>query len=95
MQFFCAFGPCIRGFLLGCRPNLSVDSAALNGTWSGHLPSVTGVDGHNWMFPVAFGFFYSKTEDNWTWFFEQLHKAIGHLPVLAICSNACKGLLMQ
>jgi hypothetical protein len=91
-RFFCALGPCITGFLQGCRPYLSVDSTALNGRWNGHLPSATAVDGHNWMFPVAFGFFESETEDNWKWFMQQLRKAIGDLPILAVCSDACKGL---
>ena len=44
------------------------------------------------MYPVAFGFIDSETTDNWTWFMTQLHKAIGDLPVLAISSDACKGL---
>lgn len=92
-RFFCAFGPCIKRFLQGCRPYLSVDSTALNGRWNGHLPSATSVDGQNWMFPVAFGFFDFETEKNWTWFMKQLHKAVGDLPVLAVCSDACKGLL--
>ena len=91
-RFFCALGPCISGFLHGCRPYLSVDSTALNGRWNGHLPSATAVDGHNWMFPVAYGFFESETEDNWHWFLLQLRKAIGDLPNLALCSDACKGL---
>jgi hypothetical protein len=91
-RFFCAFGPCITGFLQGCRPYLSVDSTALNGRWNGHLPSATAVDGHNWMFPVAFGFFESETEENWKWFIQQLRKAIGDLPIVAVCSDACKGL---
>jgi hypothetical protein len=56
-RFFCTLGPCLQGFHEGCRPYLSVDSTALNGRWNGHLPSVTSVDGHNWMFPVAYGFF--------------------------------------
>jgi hypothetical protein len=56
-RFFCGFGPCLQGFREGCRPYLSVDSTTLNGRWNGHLPSATSVDGHNWMFPVAFGFF--------------------------------------
>jgi hypothetical protein len=30
-RFFCALGPCIDGFLDGCRPYLSIDSTALNG----------------------------------------------------------------
>ena len=55
--FFCCLKPSIYGFLNGCRPFLSIDSTALNGRWSGHLPSVTTLDGHNWMFPIAFGFF--------------------------------------
>jgi hypothetical protein len=91
-RFFCALGPCIIGFLQGCRPYLSVDSTALNGRWNGHLPSATVVDGHNWMFPVSFGFFESETEDNWKWFMQQLRKAIGDLTILAVCSDACKGL---
>uniref|UniRef100_J3KVC7 SWIM-type domain-containing protein n=1 Tax=Oryza brachyantha TaxID=4533 RepID=J3KVC7_ORYBR len=91
-RFFCAFSPCIKGFLAGCRPHLSVDSTHLNGRWNGHLAAATLIDGHNWMYPVAFGFIDSKTEDNWVWFMSQLHKAIGDLEPLAICSDACKGL---
>ena len=56
-RFFCCFKPSIDGFQNGCRPYLSIDSTALNGRWNGHLASVTALDGHNWMFPVAFGFF--------------------------------------
>jgi hypothetical protein len=46
-RFFCAFGPCLKGFCEGCRPYLSVDSTALNGRWNEHLPSAIGVDDHN------------------------------------------------
>ncbi|XP_062201788.1 uncharacterized protein LOC133904333 [Phragmites australis] len=91
-RFFCALGPCIEGFLGGCRPYLSIDSTALSGRWNGHLASACGLDGHNWMYPLAFGFMVSETEDNWTWFMRQLHKAIGDLPLLAICTDACKRL---
>jgi hypothetical protein len=69
-----------------------VDSTALNGRWNEHLPSATSVDGHNWMFSVAFGFFEYETKESWTWFLQQLRKAIGELPLLAVCSDACKGL---
>ena len=57
-RFFCYFKPSIDGLLNGCRPYLSIDSTALNGRWNGHLASATALDGHNWMFPVAFGFFF-------------------------------------
>ena len=91
-RFFCALKPCIDGFLEGCRPHLSVDATALNGRWNGHLAAAVAVDGHNWMYPVAYGFIAQETTVNWTWFMEQLKKAIGDLPLLAICSDACKGL---
>jgi len=91
-RFFCALSPCIEGFLEGCRPYLSIDSTALNGRWCGHLAAATALDGHNWMYHVAFGFIDGETTENWEWFMTQLHKAIGDLPVLAICTDACKGL---
>ena len=91
-RFFCALKPCIDGFLEGCRPYLSIDSTALNGRWNGHLASTVAVDDHNWMYPLAFGFIASETEDNWTWFMTQLKKAIGDPPLLAVCTDACKGL---
>jgi len=61
-RFFCAFKASIDGFLNGCRLYLSVDFTALNGTWNGHMPAALGLDGHNWMFPVAFGLFDSETK---------------------------------
>jgi transposase-like protein len=78
--------------LEGCRPYLSIDSTTLNGRWNGQLVAATSVDGHNWIYPVAYGFISSEAEADWTWFMEQLQKAIDNLPVLAISSDACKGL---
>jgi hypothetical protein len=91
-DFFMAVKPSIDRFLNGCRPYVSIDSTFMNGKWNGQLAACTALDGHNWMFPLAFGFFASETEDNWTWFMQQLHRAIGHLQHLAICTDACKGL---
>jgi hypothetical protein len=91
-MFFCVLGPYLQGFREGCRPYLSVDSTALNGRWNEHLPSVTSVDGQNWMFSVAYGFFESKSKESWTWFLLQLRKAIGEPTLLVIHSDACKGL---
>jgi hypothetical protein len=44
------------------------------------------------MYSFAFGFFPIETLEHWTWFMEQLHKAVGHLPCLAISSDASKGI---
>ena len=62
--FFCALKPCIGGFLEGCRPHLSIDATTLNGRWNGHLVAAIAVDGHNWMYLVAYGFIASKTINN-------------------------------
>jgi len=91
-SFFCYLKPSIDGFLNGCRPYLSIDSTALNGRWNGHLFSAMALDGHNWMYPVAFGFFDGETTENWTWFMRQLQKAIGNPPHLAISSDAAKSI---
>jgi hypothetical protein len=60
-SFLCALGPCIQGFQEGCRPYLSVDSTRLNGRWCGQLTTAYGVDEHNWIYLVAFGFIDSET----------------------------------
>jgi len=91
-RFFCAFRASIDGFLNGCRPYISVDSTALNGMWNGHMPAVLALDGHNWMFALAFGLFESETKENWVWVMEQVRKAIGPMDKLAIYTDACKGL---
>nr|XP_020200936.2 uncharacterized protein LOC109786792 isoform X1 [Aegilops tauschii subsp. strangulata] len=91
-KLFIAFKPCIDGFVNGCRPYISIDSTHLNGKWNGQLAVVTALDGHNWMFPVAYGFIESENGDNWAWFMNQVKKAIGDPPVLAVCTDACKGL---
>jgi hypothetical protein len=75
-RFFCAFKASIDGFMNGYRPYISVDSTTLNGMWNGHMPAALALDGHNWMFLVAFGFFDSETKENWVWFMERLRKAI-------------------
>jgi hypothetical protein len=91
-HFFSALGPCIQ-VREGCRPYLSVDSTTLIDRWNGQLASAIGVDGHNWMYPVAFGFFFdSETHENWTWFMIHLQRAIGNLPLLEVSTDACKGL---
>jgi hypothetical protein len=59
-RFFCALEPCTQGFREGCRPYLSVDSTRLNGRWCGQLAAACGVDGQNWMYSIAFRFFWYR-----------------------------------
>jgi hypothetical protein len=37
-------------------------------------------------------FFDSETHKNWIWFMIHLRRAIGNLPLLAVSTDACKGL---
>ena len=89
---FVCFKACWKGFLDGCRPYLAVDATALHGRFKGQLVAATAVDGHNWMFLVAYGVLEVESEESWTWFLQNLRDLIGHPPGLAIHTDACKGL---
>ena len=91
-RIFVALKPCVDGFLAGCRPYIGVDATKLNGKYTGQLASATAVDGHNWLYHLAYAVFDSETEENWTWFMVQLQRAIGTTGGLVICTDACKGL---
>ncbi|WVZ49602.1 hypothetical protein U9M48_000944 [Paspalum notatum var. saurae] len=92
-RVFFALKACVDGFLNGCRPYLVIDSTFLTGKFRGQLAVACAVDGHNWLFPVAFGVFDLETIDNWSWFMERLKDAIGTPPGLAICTNAGKSIM--
>ena len=69
-----------------------MDATALHGRFKGQLVAATAVDGHNWMFPVAYGVLEGESEERWTWSLQNLRDLIGHPPGLAIHTDACKGL---
>lgn len=56
------------------------------------MAATTIIDGHNWMYPLTFGFIDGESDDNWVWFMRQLHREIGDLPSLVVCTDTCKGL---
>ena len=91
-RIFVALKPCVDRFLAACRPYVRVDATKLNGKYTGQLASATAVDGHNWLYHLAYAVFDSETEENWTWFMVQLQRAIGTTGGLVICTDACKGL---
>jgi hypothetical protein len=91
-RIFVALKPCIDGFLAGCRPYLGVDATRLTGKYTGQLASATAIDGHNWLYYVAYVVFDSTIDDNRLWFMQQLNKAIGDPDGLVISTYACKGL---
>lgn len=91
-RIFVALKPCIDGFLAGCRPYLGVDATRLTSKYTGQLASATAIDGHNWLYYVAYVVFDSTIDDNRLWFMQQLNKAIGDPDGLVISTYACKGL---
>ena len=91
-RIFVALKPSVDGFLASCRPYIGVDATKLNGKYTGQLASTTAVDGHNWLYHLAYADFDLETEENWTWFMEQLQRAIGTPEGLVICTDACKRL---
>jgi len=65
-RIFVALKPCVDGFLAGCRSFIGVDASSLNGKYTGQLASATGVDGHNWLYYIAYAIFDQENENNWT-----------------------------
>ena len=69
---------------------MAIDATALNGRWRGQLAAASAVDGHNWLFPVAFGVLEVESEESWVWFLQQLRNIIGTPSGLVIHTDACK-----
>lgn len=94
-RLFVALKPCIDGFLLGCRPYLGCDSSFLTRKYTWQIAAAVGVDGHNWLFPMAYAIFDKENYENWEWFMQRLKQAVGTRDGLVIHTDACKGCKQQ
>ncbi|XP_034217403.1 uncharacterized protein LOC117628976 [Prunus dulcis] len=92
-RFFVSFGGCIAGFQY-CIPLLFIDATFLKSKYKGQLLCVSGKNGNQGFYPLAFGVVDSETEENWTWFLQ--HLAFILLPmgrVVTFFSDCNQGLL--
>ncbi|RVX17044.1 hypothetical protein CK203_003269 [Vitis vinifera] len=71
-QLFIAHSFSIQGFLMGCRPVITIDSTHLSGPYRGSLFSAIAYDADDGMFPIAFGVVSLENYEDWLWFLQKL-----------------------
>ena len=74
---FIALAASLHGFRTVIRPVIAIDGTHLKIKFSGILFVAICLDANNQVFPLAYGFGDVEDELSWTWFLNELKKAIG------------------
>ncbi|PRQ43114.1 putative transposase, MuDR, plant, MULE transposase domain-containing protein [Rosa chinensis] len=71
-RIYICFGAMKKGWIEGCRPIIGVDGCHLKTVHKGQLLTAVGIDGNNFMYPIAWAVVEKETREAWTWFFKFL-----------------------
>ncbi|XP_028786662.1 uncharacterized protein LOC114742605 [Neltuma alba] len=95
-RLFIAYGCSIKGFVKGCRPIIYIDGCHLSGPDKGTLLSACAFDTDNELFPLAYGIVSGETNDEWTWYLQNLKEITRSAQVTIVLdqSNAIIGAVM-
>ena len=83
-QLFIAYAISIKGFAMGCRPLIAINSYHMSGPYGGALFSTTIYDANDHMFLLALCVLSSKNYEDWHGFFQNPKKIIGEKEVVII-----------
>ncbi|KAL4579186.1 hypothetical protein LXL04_015323 [Taraxacum kok-saghyz] len=91
-RFFTSFHASILGFQQGCRPLLFLDDIPLDAKYQGTLLIVSGVDGDDGVFPLAFAVVDDENDsDNWFWFLSKLKTCVSISQPITFVANFVPG----
>ncbi|XP_022883793.1 uncharacterized protein LOC111400626 [Olea europaea var. sylvestris] len=76
-RLYICIGACKEGFKAGCRPVVGLDGCFLKSAEGGQLLAAIGIDGENYMFPLAWAVVNAENKTNRQWFIELLVHDIG------------------
>ena len=82
------YGAALKAWPRGCRPILGLDGCHLTGKYGGVLLAITGLDGNNGLYPLAFMITRSEGYEAWYEFLEIMKPFLEeHLRALVFISD--------